>query len=48
MNTNFTGIHITRRDYFKLPAEMRQIDKGPMVLTSVRGRQIFVPAIITK
>jgi hypothetical protein len=47
MNTaNFTGIHISKADYFKLPADMRAIGDGPMVLSMLAGRATFVPAII--
>lgn len=43
---NSTGVRISKRDYFKLPPEMRQISNGPMVLSRIAGRQTFVRAII--
>lgn len=47
MNTaNFTGIRINKTDYFKLPADMRAMGDGPMVLSMLSGRATFVPALI--
>lgn len=47
MNTiNCTGVRIKKRDYFNLPATMRQMGDWPMVLSSIAGRQTFVRAII--
>ena len=43
---NTTGIRITRRDYFRLPASMRMLGEQAMVLSTVNGRQTFVLAII--
>lgn len=41
------GIKIRKRDFFRLPADMKKITPdGLMVLTSDSKRQIFVPAII--
>jgi hypothetical protein len=42
-----TGIQITRKDFFRLPADMRAMsDDGPMVKTMLDGMQTFVHAII--
>lgn len=47
MNTaNFTGIRIRKADYFRLPANMRAMSDGPMVLTMLAGWATFVPALI--
>lgn len=45
-SVNYNEIRISRRDYFALPSEMRCMAKRPMVLTTIRGQQMFVPAII--
>ena len=45
-NRNFTEMLISKRDYFALPPEMRQMSDGPMVLATVGGRQTFVRAVI--
>lgn len=47
MNRNHIAIHIRKRDYFKLPQHCRQQDEhGPLVLSKVRGNEVFVPAVI--
>jgi hypothetical protein len=46
-NANSTRIKISRRDFFKLPSEKRCVTgAGPMVMSVVRGREIFVSAEI--
>ncbi|HEX7645897.1 MAG TPA: hypothetical protein VF450_00655 [Noviherbaspirillum sp.] len=45
-NRNFTEIRIRKDDYFRLPAHLRRVDQGPMVLSHVNGKAAFVPAII--
>lgn len=43
MNTmNSNVIQMSKRDYFALPATMRQQSDGPMVLTMRGGRETFV------
>lgn len=47
MNGNSIAIRIHKRDYFNLPEHCRkQDDLGPLVLTKIRGRDEFVPALI--
>lgn len=41
---HFTVIHIRKSDYLRLPASLRKIDNGPMVLSKVNGRAMFLPA----
>lgn len=44
---NFTGIRISRRDYFRLPDHLRVMaEEGPMILSKVNGSETFVDAII--
>jgi hypothetical protein len=43
---NFIGIRIKKADYFKLPPSMRMQAEGPFVLSTVNGRETFVPAVI--
>lgn len=44
--SDFTGVRITKRDYFHLPAHMRKVSSGLQVLSVVAGKEVFVPAII--
>lgn len=47
MNRNHIAIRISRRDYCNLPDHCRQLDEhGPLVLTKIAGRAMFVPAVI--
>jgi hypothetical protein len=49
-DANFKGIRIARRDFLNLPTSMRLIHDGLcvrlFVLSVVRGREMFVPALI--
>lgn len=45
-NGNSNSVLIRKRDYFRLPPEMRAISGTPMVLSTVNGRATFVPAVI--
>ena len=49
-NANFKGIRIARNDFMNLPSSMRLIHDGQcvrlFVLSMVRGRALFVPALI--
>ena len=49
-DANFKGIHIAKRDFLSLPPSMRLVHDGQFirlfVLSVVRGREIFVPALI--
>jgi hypothetical protein len=36
-------LKIPRRDFFRLPADLRNVSDGLKVLASVGGRQAFVP-----
>lgn len=42
MNTDNHIINMTKRDYFALPPEMRQMSDGPLVLSMVKGVETFV------
>lgn len=42
------GIYINRRDYFRLPPDMRMVGDCAMVMTMINGRKTFVPAIIVE
>ena len=39
-------IRIKKRDFFRLPASMRPVSDGLMVLSVVNGRETFVRAVI--
>ncbi len=45
-STGSYAVRIRKNDYFRLPAEGRCLEDGPMVLSMLNGRQTFVPAII--
>lgn len=42
MNQNYTIIQMSKRDYFALPATMRQQSDGPMVLAMRNGQETFI------
>jgi len=44
-NENFTGIRISKRDYFQLPATMRKIIKNKLMVLSYGHGKTFVPVI---
>ncbi|WP_156117696.1 hypothetical protein [Collimonas arenae] len=42
--TDFTTLKMPRRDFFRLPPFLRHVEDGHlMVLSAVRGEQVFVP-----
>ncbi|WP_175444837.1 hypothetical protein [Janthinobacterium sp. HH102] len=43
-DSNKISIHVD--DFIKLPEDQRKFDGGPMVLSSINGARIFVPARI--
>lgn len=45
-DSNFSGIRMSKRDFFKLPDDLRQFSDGPMVLSMVAGRETFVRVLI--
>lgn len=47
-DANFNGIRMSKRDFFRLPANLRQFSDGPMVLATVKGRQTFVRVLIVE
>lgn len=47
-NHNFTEIRIKKDDYRRLPAHMRRLDNGPMVLSHINGKAEFVPVVIVR
>ncbi len=44
--SNSNVIQMAKRDYFALPASMRQQSDGPMVLTVRAGRETFVRVLM--
>jgi hypothetical protein len=47
-DSNSNVIRMSKRDFFRLPDGLRQFSDGPMVLTSVGGRQTFVRVVIVE
>ncbi len=40
------AVHMPRRDFFRLPAEMRDLSDGLKVRATENGRQVFKPVIL--
>lgn len=43
---NFTGVRMKKKDWKLIPAYLRKVTDGKMVLASVGGKQAFVRVLI--